>query len=153
MRFALTHEQRLCQSPVQQKFCSRVGIEWPAVQNHNRPAFRSVAYKKFLLSIGCLLHPATNVLFSPQPFTHKAIMNLHEIGARIYHIRVEVLHLSQREFARRLGISQGNLPSLEHGQSLPSCFFLWCLHATFRVNLHWLMTGQGEVLVHTEPSL
>ena len=79
-------------------------------------------------------------------------MNLHEIGARIHHLRVEVLNLSQREFAQRMGITQGNLPCLEKGQSLPSCFFIWCLHMTFRVNLHWLMTGQGEVLVPAEPS-
>ena len=81
------------------------------------------------------------------------MMNLQEIGARIYHLRVEVFKLSQREFAQRMGITQGNLPSLEHGHSLPSCFFLWCLHATFRVNLHWLLTGQGEIQVKTGPDM
>lgn len=77
-------------------------------------------------------------------------MSLHEIGTRIHHLRVEVLALSQREFAQRMGIAQGNLSALEHGQSLPSCFFLWCLHATFSVNLHWLLTGQGEIKVKEE---
>jgi transcriptional regulator with XRE-family HTH domain len=74
-------------------------------------------------------------------------MSLQNIGIRIHHLRVEVLDLSQREFAQRMGVAQGNLSLLETGQSLPSCFFLWCLHATFGVNLHWIMSGQGQVLL------
>ncbi|MDJ1466952.1 helix-turn-helix domain-containing protein [Xanthocytophaga flava] len=74
-------------------------------------------------------------------------MNLKDIGERIRLFRMDILNLSQREFAQRMGVAQGNLSSLEKGHQLPSCFFLWCLHATYQANVHWLFTGVGEPVV------
>ncbi|MDJ1470837.1 helix-turn-helix domain-containing protein [Xanthocytophaga flava] len=78
-------------------------------------------------------------------------MNLQEIGQRIHHVRTEITGLSQREFVRRMGINQSNISTLEKGQSLPSCFFLFSMHITYNVNLNWLMTGCGQVTCNPEP--
>ncbi|MDJ1503549.1 helix-turn-helix transcriptional regulator [Xanthocytophaga agilis] len=73
-------------------------------------------------------------------------MNLKEIGQRIHYVRTEITGLSQRKFVRRMGINQSNISTLEKGQSLPSCFFLFSMHITYDVNLNWIMTGSGEVV-------
>lgn len=72
-------------------------------------------------------------------------MNLQHIGQRIFHIRTEITGLSQREFVRRMGMSQSKISLIEKGQSLPGCFFLYCLHITYGINLNWLVTGNGEM--------
>jgi len=74
-------------------------------------------------------------------------MNLQQIGERIRYVRTEIADLSQREFVQRMGMGQSNISQLEKGQSLPSCFFLLCIHVTYDVNLNWLLTGVGEMKV------
>ncbi|MDJ1495026.1 helix-turn-helix transcriptional regulator [Cytophagaceae bacterium DM2B3-1] len=73
-------------------------------------------------------------------------MNLQEIGKRIYHFRTQILNLPQHDFAQRIGMGQSNVSSVEKEQTLPGCFFIWCLHTTYQIDLHWLFTGEGEPL-------
>ncbi|MDJ1491824.1 helix-turn-helix transcriptional regulator [Cytophagaceae bacterium DM2B3-1] len=74
-------------------------------------------------------------------------MDLQNIGTRIYHLRTEILQLSQRDFSHLLGMGQGNISKVEKGQSLPSCFFLWSLYNTYQINVNWVLSGEGEVKV------
>jgi transcriptional regulator with XRE-family HTH domain len=73
-------------------------------------------------------------------------MNLQDIGARILHVRTEIIKLPQREFAQVMGMGQGNMSKIEKGQSLPSCFFLVSLYKTYRVNVNWVLSGDGPML-------
>ncbi|MDJ1467282.1 helix-turn-helix domain-containing protein [Xanthocytophaga flava] len=79
-------------------------------------------------------------------------MSLQSISQRIHHIRTEVLHLPQQDFAQRMGMKQNNMSGIEKGQWLPSCFFLWALHTTYQINLHWLLTGEGEPMCQSNDS-
>ena len=65
------------------------------------------------------------------------------IGKRIKHIRTEIAQTSQESFACQMCMTQSNLSRV-----YPSCFLLYRLHLTYRINLNWLLTGQGEVLIH-----
>jgi transcriptional regulator with XRE-family HTH domain len=74
------------------------------------------------------------------------------IGERIKYLRTEVLGQTQEDFASALCISRSGLSMIENHQNLPGCFFLYILHTTLHVNLHWLMTGEGEPKVtETKP--
>ncbi|MFD2610820.1 helix-turn-helix domain-containing protein [Paenibacillus gansuensis] len=62
------------------------------------------------------------------------------IGYRIKCIRKEN-NLNQSQFAKSIGISQGNLSEIEMGNSNPSAETLVSIRAQYTVNLNWLLTG------------
>ena len=53
--------------------------------------------------------------------------------------------MSQVEFARKLGISQGFLTNLETGKREPSDKLLRLISQTFGVSYEWLKEGKGEI--------
>jgi transcriptional regulator with XRE-family HTH domain len=63
-----------------------------------------------------------------------------EIGYRIKRIRKEN-NLNQSQFAKSIGISQGNLSEIEMGNSNPSAETLISIRAQYNVNFNWLLTG------------
>lgn len=67
---------------------------------------------------------------------------MNEIGYRIKCIRKQNNH-NQSEFAKNIGISQGNLSEIEIGNSNPSAETLISIKRTYHVNLNWLLTGDG----------
>jgi transcriptional regulator with XRE-family HTH domain len=68
---------------------------------------------------------------------------MSEIGYRIKCIRKEN-NLNQIQFAKNIGISQGNLSEIEIGNSNPSAETLISIRTQYNVNLNWLLTGVIE---------
>ncbi|MEK5029884.1 helix-turn-helix transcriptional regulator [Paenibacillus sp. FSL R7-0302] len=65
---------------------------------------------------------------------------MNDIGYRIKCIRKE-MKLNQSQFAKSIGISQGNLSEIEMGNSNPSAETLIAIRLNYIVNLNWLLTG------------
>jgi transcriptional regulator with XRE-family HTH domain len=65
---------------------------------------------------------------------------MKDIGYRIKCIRKEH-NLNQTQFAKTIGISQGNLSEIEMGNSNPSAETLVSIRQQNNVNLNWLLTG------------
>jgi transcriptional regulator with XRE-family HTH domain len=65
------------------------------------------------------------------------------ISKRIKEIRTDKLKVSQFEFSEQVGMTQANLFMLENGKIYPSCFLLFKLHQLYKINLNWLLTGEG----------
>ncbi len=65
---------------------------------------------------------------------------------RMRNIR-EVLGLTQKEFAARLEIPYTTISKYEHGNIKPSSDILSKIGRSYNVNLHWLLTGEGEMLL------
>lgn len=68
---------------------------------------------------------------------------MKDIGYRIKCIRKEN-NLNQTQFAKSIGISQGNLSEIEMGNSNPSAETLVSLRQQYYVNLNWLLTGNDS---------
>lgn len=65
---------------------------------------------------------------------------MNEIGYRIKCIRKEN-NLNQSQFAKSIGISQGNLSEIEMGNSNPSAETLVSIRVQYNINLNWLLTS------------
>jgi phage repressor protein C with HTH and peptisase S24 domain len=70
-----------------------------------------------------------------------------EIGVRIKHARGKD---TQREFAKILGFSASYLSETESGKTKPSLELLVRISLITNYSLHWLLTGEGPMLL--EPS-
>lgn len=62
----------------------------------------------------------------------------------------ELLQLSQTEFSRKIGISQGALSQIESGRSRLSMETLKNLAKAFNVNCNWLVQGEGNIFFKSE---
>jgi transcriptional regulator with XRE-family HTH domain len=67
-------------------------------------------------------------------------------GARIAELR-ELLHFSQKDFAKKIGITQGALSQIESDKSKASFETIKRISNEFNVNCNWLVRGFGEVLL------
>ena len=65
------------------------------------------------------------------------------IGKRIKETRKEN-HLTQQEFADKIGYSKRQVYSVEAKKVVPSDHFLRKVSTTFSVNYSWIITGKGE---------
>ncbi|HEX5169104.1 MAG TPA: LexA family transcriptional regulator [Cyclobacteriaceae bacterium] len=72
-------------------------------------------------------------------------------GHRIAELR-ELLEFSQKEFAQRIGITQGALSQIESDKSKASFETINKISDEFNVNCNWLIRGSGEVLLPAESS-
>ncbi|HCT5600426.1 TPA: helix-turn-helix transcriptional regulator [Klebsiella oxytoca] len=68
------------------------------------------------------------------------------IGERVVSIRKKA-DLNQRDFAARLGISNGGISQIENGKAMPGGDFLLRIHQEFGVDITWLLTGVSN---HTQ---
>lgn len=57
----------------------------------------------------------------------------------------EVLRLSQREFGEKLGVSRDVISNIEYGRVPPKELLLRHICQLYKVNEHWLTTGEGEM--------
>jgi transcriptional regulator with XRE-family HTH domain len=71
----------------------------------------------------------------------KAGVNLREMGRRIRELRG--LDMTQAEFARRIGVAQSYLSTLEHGEKEPGATVLLAIAREFGKSVDWLLTGQA----------
>lgn len=57
----------------------------------------------------------------------------------------KALKLSQREFGEKLGVSRDVISNLEYNRVEPKDLLLHHICQLYRVNEHWLHTGEGEM--------
>lgn len=75
-----------------------------------------------------------------------------DINDRIKAVRNQ-LDLTQVEFGRKTGISQGHLTSIENGKRTVTEKTIKVICATFDVNEEWLRFGRGEMFVKNDSTL
>jgi transcriptional regulator with XRE-family HTH domain len=63
------------------------------------------------------------------------------VGRRIRELRG--LYMTQEELARRVGVSQGHLSHMEHGEKEIGAEILLRISREFGKSLEWLLTGEG----------
>jgi transcriptional regulator with XRE-family HTH domain len=51
--------------------------------------------------------------------------------------------MSQKEFARRIGVSQGQLSHIERGDKTIKAEILLKIYREFGKSIEWLLTGEG----------
>ncbi len=59
---------------------------------------------------------------------------------------------SQTEFAAFLGIEQTHISRYENDKAKPGYEFLYLLAEKLNVNIHWLLTGEGEMYITNQPT-
>ena len=69
------------------------------------------------------------------------------LGERIRRIRTEIAKQSQEEFALLMCMTQSNLSLIETQKILPSCLLLYRLQQTYAINLNWVLTGIGAMML------
>lgn len=78
-----------------------------------------------------------------------AKQDLVSFGQRIKAVR-KALDFNQKDFAKTIGISNSFLSELEAGHTKASYDFFFNLSRQHRVNIHFLLHGQGDIIY--EPS-
>ena len=60
--------------------------------------------------------------------------------------RIKFIHgsLTKVEFARALGINRNTLLNYETNKGFPDFQRLQIIHKTFKVNINWLISGEGK---------
>ena len=71
-------------------------------------------------------------------------------GGRVKRLR-EVLHLSQKDFAARIGIVPSYLSEIEAGKFKPGFRFFKKIASVFCVNADWLIVGRGDMF-YSDPA-
>ncbi|GAB6075420.1 helix-turn-helix domain-containing protein [Desulfurobacterium crinifex] len=71
------------------------------------------------------------------------------IGKRLKKVR-KTLGITQRNFAKEIGISEATLRRYENEQFLPDAEVLQRLAKKFGINIHWLITGEGSMFVNPD---
>ncbi|KFK92746.1 MULTISPECIES: helix-turn-helix domain-containing protein [unclassified Serratia (in: enterobacteria)] len=73
-----------------------------------------------------------------------------DVGERVALIRKRA-GMNQRDFAARLGISNGGISQIESGKAMPGGDFLLRIHQEFGVDLTWLLTGMSNTVPKEAP--
>jgi transcriptional regulator with XRE-family HTH domain len=71
------------------------------------------------------------------------------IGSRIHFLRTRVTRLTRTDFAEKVGSKPVNIAVLERGIRKPSQSLLAKFQQTFQVNSNWLLTGTGDMMLHS----
>ena len=79
----------------------------------------------------------------------KKIVN-SETGNRIRHVRGQD---AQKEFAKKLGYSSSYLSEVESGKTKPSIALILKISYITNYSLHWLLTGEGPMLLEPSESM
>jgi transcriptional regulator with XRE-family HTH domain len=69
-------------------------------------------------------------------------LDWERVGQRIRELRG--LHITQAEFAARIGVSQGHLSRIEHGETEPGAQILLKISREFGKSIEWLLTGEEQ---------
>ncbi len=73
---------------------------------------------------------------------HKGRIDLRAIGRRIRELRG--FDMTQADFARQIGITQGYLSALENGEKEPGSAVLLAIRQEFGKSIDWLLTGETD---------
>jgi transcriptional regulator with XRE-family HTH domain len=79
---------------------------------------------------------------SRQKVAQKHELDLGAVGRRIRELRG--FEMTQKEFARRIGVAQSHLSALEHGQREPGSGVLLAISREFGKSVDWLLTGEEK---------
>ncbi len=74
-----------------------------------------------------------------------------EIGLRVQSVRKK-LNLMQKDFARALDISNASLSEIEAGHAKPRFEMLYNITKKYKVNVNFLLHGEGEIFMPEEIS-
>ncbi len=74
---------------------------------------------------------------------------IKEIGIRLQVIRKK-LNLLQKDFARTLDISNASLSEMEAGNAKPRFELIYNMTRKFKVNINYLLHGEGEIFMSDE---
>jgi transcriptional regulator with XRE-family HTH domain len=69
-------------------------------------------------------------------------LDLHAVGRRIREIRG--FDMTQKEFARRIGVTQSHLSAVERGAREPGPAVLLAISREFGKSVDWLLTGEEK---------
>ncbi|MCP4219897.1 MAG: helix-turn-helix transcriptional regulator [bacterium] len=69
-----------------------------------------------------------------------------EIGKRFRRFREEI-QKAQHELASELNIYQSTITNIERGKTFPNIRYLQYCYRTYHLNINWLLTNQGEMLM------
>ncbi|MDJ1504721.1 helix-turn-helix transcriptional regulator [Xanthocytophaga agilis] len=69
------------------------------------------------------------------------------IASRIHYLRTRIAGLTRTDFAQKLGSKPVNIAILERGIRKPSTKLLDKFQQVYDVNINWLLTGTGNVLI------
>jgi transcriptional regulator with XRE-family HTH domain len=72
----------------------------------------------------------------------KGRIDLRAIGRRIRELRG--FDMTQADFARRIGVTQGYLSALESGEKEPGSAVLLAIRQEFGKSVDWLLTGETD---------
>jgi transcriptional regulator with XRE-family HTH domain len=75
-----------------------------------------------------------------------------DISERIKELRAE-LKLSQRQFAKKIFVSQTLVNEIELGKRKINIRVLHLISYQFNVNLDWLKKGEGDMFFNTPPDM
>lgn len=66
---------------------------------------------------------------------------------------IKVLNLNQVDFAKSVGVTQPNISKIVNGESSLSAELLARMADVYtQINLHWLLTGKGEMFFDAVPN-
>jgi transcriptional regulator with XRE-family HTH domain len=72
-----------------------------------------------------------------------------DTGRRIRTVRLRS-GLTQKDFARTLGIKQSWVSDLESGKSAPTELLLLAIEYRYKISAHWILTGEETVSITNE---
>ena len=72
------------------------------------------------------------------------------INERVKHFRKNTLHISQAEFAAKLGMKQTGISYMERDGSTVTDQTIKAICLLYNVNEEWLRTGSGEMYAKTD---
>ena len=81
------------------------------------------------------------------------IKNNNSIHERIKYLRKDILHLTQIDFGKRIGIAGTTVTSWEKRNMNPSETALKTICYEFNVNYDWLVDGDGDIFIENNDSI
>jgi len=64
-----------------------------------------------------------------------------------------VLKINQTNFAKNIGLQVGNISAIMNGVNKPSADTLKLISEYYKINLNWLLTGEGSMFIPDSPTL
>lgn len=63
----------------------------------------------------------------------------------------ESIGKAQHELAGELLVSQSTIANIERGKAFPNISYLHHLYRNYRLNIHWMLLDQGEMMTRKHP--
>ena len=77
---------------------------------------------------------------------------MNTLNERIKYLRKDILHLTQVEFGKKIGIAGTTVTGWEKRNMKPSETALKMICSEFSVNYNWLVDGDGDIFIEDDNS-